>query len=162
MKAAGVPAGSLNAPQTRLAVFAWRSYRAGDGRFSMHHPPAIWTARRIVALTGIFVVLYLVWVGPERFCFESFGTLVVSPAIYPRLLPLPWSGWLLRVLLGVPWTGLVLQAVPVLMLLGALAAAMVSIAKDSALLACAALGLTGIVFGVYHFLQPFGMTLHYL
>ena len=128
----------------------------------MHHLPAIWTARRIVALTGILVVLYLAWVGPERVYYESFGTLIVSPVIYPRLLPTPWKGWLLRVLFGVPWTGLVLQAVPVLMLLGALAAAVVSIAKDSALLACAALGLTGIVFGAYHFLQPFGMTLHYL
>ena len=127
----------------------------------MHNPPAIWTARRIVALTGVLVVLYLAWVGPERFYFESFGTLIVSPAIYPRLLPPPWQGWLLRVLVGAPWTGLILQAAPVLMLLGAMAAALVSVAKNSVLLACAALGLTSIVFGAYHFLQPFGITLRF-
>jgi len=128
----------------------------------MHHSPAIWSARRIVALTGILIVVYVAWVGPERFYFESFGTLIVSPAIYPRLLPLPWKGWLLRVLVGAPWTGLFLQAVPVLMLLGAMAAAIVSIAKDSVLLAFAALGLTGIVFGVYHLLQPLGITLCFM
>ena len=150
------------APLPWLAQFLGRPYDALNEGLSMHHTPAIWTARRIVALTGILVVLYLAWIGPERFYFESFGTWIVSPAIYPRLLPLPWRGWLLKILVGAPWSGLILQAVPVLMLLGALAAAMVSIAKDSAILACAALGLTGIVFGVYHFLQPFGITLHYL
>lgn len=127
----------------------------------MNHSPAIWSARRIVALTAILVFLYMAWIGPERFCFESLGTLVVSPAIYPRLLPSPWKGWLLHMLVGAPWTGLILQAVPVFMLLGALGAATVALAKDSIILACAALGLTGIVFGVYHFLQPLGMTLHY-
>jgi len=39
---------------------------------------------------------------------------------------------------------------------------MISIAKDSVLLACAAMGLTGLVFGVYHFLQPLGITLYLL
>lgn len=128
----------------------------------MHHSSTIWTARRIVALTGILVALYLAWIGPERFYLESFGTWIVSPAIYTRLLPSPWKGWLLRVLVGTPWTGVFLQAVPVLMLVGALAAAMISIAKDSVLLACAAMGLTGLVFGVYHFLQPLGITLYLL
>jgi hypothetical protein len=127
----------------------------------MHHSPAIWSAQRIVVLTAILVVLYTLWIGPERFCYESFGTLIVSPAIYPRLLPIPWKGWLLNVLIGAPWTGLILQAIPVFMLLGAFGVAMVSLAKDSIILACAALGLTGLVFGVYHFLQPLGITLHY-
>lgn len=125
----------------------------------MNRNPASWNARRIVALTGILVVCYVVWIGPQRFYFESFGTWIISPVIYPRLLPAPWKGWLLRILVGTPWTGLVLQAIPVLMLLGAFAAALVAIAKDSAILACAALGLTGTVFGVYHFLQPLGITL---
>lgn len=126
----------------------------------MNSHQATWTARRIVALTAVLVVGYMAWVGPQRFYFESFGTLIVSPAIYPRLLPSPWKGHLLKILVGTPWTGFILQAIPVLMLLGALAAALVAIAKDSALLACGAMGMTGIVFGVYHFLQPFGITLH--
>jgi len=125
----------------------------------MNRNPATWNARRIVALTAILVVCYMAWIGPQKFYFESFGTWIVSPAIYPRLLPAPWKGWLLGILVGTPWTGFILQAIPVLMLLGAFAAALIAIAKDSAILACAALGLTGIVFGVYHCLQPLGITL---
>lgn len=125
----------------------------------MKRSPAIVTAKSIVALTCFLVVFYLLWVGPERFYYESFGTWIVSPAIYPRLLPVPWSGWLLKILLHAPVTCLFLQAVPVLMLVGACAAGAISISKNSRLLACTSLGLTGIVFGVYHWLQPMGITL---
>lgn len=125
----------------------------------MQRSPTIWTAKSIVALTCFLVVFYLLWVGPERFYYESFGTWIVSPAIYPRLLPAPWSGWLLSILLHAPLAGFFLQVVPVLMLAGACAVAAISIPKNSRLLACTSMGLTGIVFGVYHWLQPMGITL---
>jgi hypothetical protein len=128
----------------------------------MHESRPVWTARCIVALTGVFVVLYLAWVGPERFWIESSGTWILSPAIYTTLLPSPWKEWLIRILVYAPWTGLVLLAVPVVLLLGAIGAAVVAVVKNSLLPACAAMGLTGLVFGVYHILQPLGFSLHYL
>jgi len=116
----------------------------------------------MVALTGILVVIYLSWIGPERFWIESSGTWILSPSIYATLLPSPWKAWLIRVLVCAPWSGFVLLAVPVVLLLGAFGAAVVAFAKNSILLACVAMGLTGLVFGVYHLLQPFGISLHYL
>lgn len=128
----------------------------------MHELRPIWTARRIVALTGILVVLYLSWVGPERFWIESSGTWILSPSIYATLLPLPCKAWVIRILVCAPWTGFVLLAVPVVLLLGAFGAAVVAVVKNSLILACVAMGLTGLVFGVYHLLQPLGFSLHYL
>ncbi len=125
----------------------------------MHPSPVFWSVRKILALTGVSLALYLLWVGPERFYYESFGTWIVSPAIYPRLLPSPWNGWLIQTLLHVPGACLLLQAIPVLLLLGALAAGIFSIRRDSRPLACLCLGSTALVFGVYHWLQPFGITL---
>ncbi len=125
----------------------------------MHSPPVFWSARKILALTGVSLALYLLWVGPERFYYESFATWIVSPAIYPRLLPAPWNGWLIQTLLHVPGACLLLMAIPVLLLLGALVAGVFSIRRDSRLLAWLCLGGTGLVFGVYHWLQPLGITL---
>lgn len=124
--------------------------------------PRIFTAVRIVALTLLGVFLYLIWRGPERFCYESFGTLVISPEIYTRILPLPFKRWLLSALLKTPLLCYLLYAVPVFMLLGAIGAGIVSIRRNSALYAWASLVLVGIVFVVYHFLQPLGMTLNYI
>ena len=121
-----------------------------------------WTPRRVVALTGLLVVLYLLWVGPERFVIESSGTWVVSPSIYTRLLPAPWNAWLVRSLLHAPWTCVVVLAIPVVMVFIAIAVAAVAVIKNSMLLALAAFILTGLLVGAYHFLQPLGITLHYL
>jgi hypothetical protein len=117
--------------------------------------PKISSARQIVILAGLLVVTYIFWIGPERFFIESFGTWLLSPAIYPRLLPDPWKGWLLKALVFAPWSGLLVQAVPVLMLLAACGAAAAAILKNSILLA---MGLTLTVFSVYHCLQPLGIT----
>lgn len=125
----------------------------------MKYSPEIWTARSVMALTLSLLVLYLFWVGPERFYIESFGTWIISPVIYPRLLPSPWRTQLIKVLVYAPWTSFILQSIPVLLLLGATTAAVVSIVKDSLILACLAMGLTGLVFGVYHCLQPLGISL---
>ncbi|MFZ4775659.1 MAG: hypothetical protein ACOYM3_09865 [Terrimicrobiaceae bacterium] len=121
--------------------------------------PDIWTARSVTALTLSLLIFYLFRVGPERFYIESFGTWIISPVIYPRLLPSPWNAMLIKVLVYAPWTSFILQSIPVLLLLGATTAAVVSIVKDSLVLACLAMGLTGLVFGVYHCLQPLGITL---
>lgn len=128
----------------------------------MHDSRPIWTAKRIVALTGILVAIYLAWVGPERFWIESSGTWILSPSIYTTLLPPPWKGWLIWVLVYAPWFGLLLLAVPIVLLLGAMGMAVVAVGKNSLILACVAMGLTGLVFVVYHFLQPLGLSLQYL
>jgi len=143
-----------------LPSWGYAGYKGGY--FQMKDLRSIFGARRIVALTGILVVLYLSWVGPERFWIESSGTWILSPSIYATLLPSPGKAWLIRVLVYAPWTGLVLLAAPVVLLLGALGAAVVAFIKDSILLACVAMGLTGLVFGAYHLLQPLGFSLHYL
>ncbi len=119
----------------------------------------IWTARRVLALTGMLLAFYLFWVGPERFYIESFGTWIISPVIYSRILPAPWKAMLIKMLVFAPWTSLILQSIPVLLLLGATAAAVFSIVKDSLALACLCMGTTGLVFGVYHYLQPLGISL---
>lgn len=125
----------------------------------MKSSPEMWTAKSVIMITGSLLALYLIWVGPERFYIESFGTWIISPVIYPRLLPSPWKAMLIKVLVYAPWTSLILQAIPLLLLLGAATAAVVSILKDSLALACLAMGLTLLIFGVYHFLQPLGITL---
>lgn len=124
--------------------------------------PRIFTAARIIALTLLGVFLYLIWRGPERFYYESFGTFIISPEIYTRVLPMPFNHWLLAALVKAPLLSYVLYAVPVLMLSGAIVAGIVSIRRNSALYAWASLVLVGIVFVVYHFLQPLGMTVNYV
>ena len=86
----------------------------------------------------------------------------MSPSIYTRLLPAPWNAWLLRSLLHAPWTCVVVLAIPFVMVFFAVGVAAVAVVKNSMLLALAALLLTGFLVGVYHFLQPLGITLHYL
>lgn len=124
--------------------------------------PKIFTAMRIVTLTLLGVLVYLIWRGPERFYYESFGTFVISPVIYTRILPLPFNHWLLAALVKAPMLSYVLYAVPVLMLLGAIVAGIISVRRDSVLYACASLVLVATVFGVYHFLQPLGMSVNYV
>ncbi|CAN5795175.1 hypothetical protein BH09VER1_BH09VER1_19420 [soil metagenome] len=124
--------------------------------------PKIFTSVRIVAFTIAAILLYLIWRGPERFCYESFGTLIVSPEIYTRVLPSPVNHWLLGALIKVPVLSYVLYAFPVLMLLGSLAAGIFSIRRNSIVCAYACLFLAGTVFGVYHLLQPLGITFRYL
>jgi len=124
--------------------------------------PKILTSVRIVAFTIAAIFVYLIWRGPERFCYESFGTLIVSPELYTRVLPSPVNHWLLSALIKAPVLSYVLYAFPVFMLLGALAAGVQSIRRDSIHYACACLLLAGTVFGVYHFLQPLGMTFRYI
>jgi len=118
--------------------------------------------RFLVGLTALFIVLYVLWRGPERFCIESFGTWVISPGIYVRLLPEPVNHWLLSGLVKQSWVGIILYIVPVLLLVSAFFAGAWSLYKNSIVGGVACSSLVATVFSVYHFVQPLGISLVYV
>lgn len=127
----------------------------------MTSQPKLLTAERIVAGTATAVFLYTLWRGPERFCYESFGTLILSPEIYTRVLPAPINHWLLSALLHQPALSLVLYAIPVMMLVAAASSAVLAWRHKSEVCAWICCGLVALVFGTYHLLQPLGITFKY-
>lgn len=122
---------------------------------------SILNGRHVVGLTVLSIILYVLWRGPERFCVESFGTLIISPGIYIRMLPEPLNHWLLSGVVKNPWIGHLLCIVPVLLLAAATIAGAHSIRKNSLPYAFASLGIVAIVFSAYHYMQPMGITLVY-
>jgi len=119
---------------------------------------AIFTPARVAALAVGLPIVYVLLIGPERFYYESWGTWIVSPAIYTRISPPPLNGWLLHGFCRGPYLTFASYAAPVLLLFFAALLALLSIGKNSLLLAFASLVLVGSVFAVYHFLQPLGIT----
>jgi hypothetical protein len=117
------------------------------------------TPQRVVAFTVIAVTIYVLWQGPERFYYEAFGTWVVSPGIYVRVLPFPFNEWLLTGMRNVPFLPAVLCFAPLLMLSLSFAFALYSIWKESLIHAFVSLALAATVFSVYHCVQPLGITL---
>jgi hypothetical protein len=117
------------------------------------------TPHRIVALTFAAIVTYVLWRGPERFYYESLGTWIVSPSIYVRVLPGPLNQWLLTGIRNFPPLSAILCIAPLAMLSLSFAFALSSMWKESLLHAFLSLGLAAIVFSVYHFVQPLGITL---
>ena len=117
------------------------------------------TPRRVVAFTAAAILIYVFWQGPERFYYESFGTWIVSPGIYVRLLPSPLNEWLLVGLQHLPPLTWALHLAPLVMLGLSCALAMYSIWNKTLVHALISLALVAIVFSVYHFLQPLGITL---
>jgi hypothetical protein len=117
------------------------------------------TPRRVVAFTATAILIYVFWQGPERFYYESFGTWIVSPGIYVRLLPSPWNEWLLTGLRHIPLLTSALHLAPVAMLALSCALAMYSIWNKTVVHALISLALAAAVFSVYHFIQPLGITL---
>lgn len=97
-------------------------------------------------------------IGPERFYYESWGTWILSPSIYTRLAPSPLKEWLLRGFLNGHALNLVAFSIPVVMLLCSNVLAIIAIACNSLLTACCSLGLIGTLFGVYHVIQPMGIS----
>lgn len=121
-------------------------------------PKPILTPPRVASLTFALPLLYVLIIGPERFYYESWGTWIMSPVIYTRISPYPLNEWLLREFVhgyAVTWTSL---AAPVLILFLAAVLALISIGKNSIPAALSSVALVAIVFTVYHFLQPLGMT----
>jgi len=125
----------------------------------MKLPHTLISPFRIVASMVIGIFVYLLWIGPEKFYYESFGTWIMSPLIYVRILPVPLNHVLLHALHDSPWLTYLLYAAPVLLMLIAFGVALTSIRKQSVASAFGALALMTLVLGVYHFLQPMGITL---
>jgi len=123
--------------------------------------PVVFTAKRVVTLTVALVFVYIVWKGPERFYYESFGTLLLSPVICTHFLPLPYNYWLTSGLVRFPVLGYALCLVPVFILILAAAAAIYSFRKNSLPFALLSLGLTTAIFSVYHYVQPMGISVVY-
>jgi hypothetical protein len=116
----------------------------------------------VVVFTAMAILTYILWQGPERFYYESFGTWIVSPGIYVRLLPSPLNEWLLRALRHIPLLASALHLAPVALLALSFALSLYSIWNKTILHAFISLALATAVFSAYHFLQPFGITLiHY-
>lgn len=120
--------------------------------------PKLFTARILVAFTAVFIIAYILWIGPERFYYESFGTWLLSPVIYFRLLPSPFNAWLLHGLLHFPLLSHILCTIPVAMLLAAFCSAIYSLIRNSLPFALVTWLLVSSVFVVYHHLQPLGIT----
>ncbi len=120
--------------------------------------PGFVTPRRVVMFTGAAVTLYIFYIGPERFAFESFGTWILSPLIYVRLLPDPLNHWLVTAMLSHPLIGHAFCVVPIAMLVAALVLAVHAVRRNSLPSAYVSLALAVTVFSVYHLVQPMGIT----
>ena len=120
------------------------------------------TPWRVVAFTAMAIITYILWQGPDRFYYESFGTWIISPGIYVRLLPFPFNEWLLRALRHIPLLASALHLAPVALLALSFALSLYSIWNKTVVHAFISLALAAAVFSAYHFLQPFGIELiHY-
>lgn len=117
------------------------------------------TAKRLVAFTALFMLAYVLWVGPMRFSIEAYGTWLMSPLIYARLLPTPASHWLLVNLLHHPLLADFLILVPVLMFAAAFLMAAYSFWRNSLWVAYGSFLIVATVISTYHYLQPMGMSL---
>ncbi len=117
------------------------------------------TPQRVVAFTLIAIVMYVFLQGPERFYHEAFGTWIISPVIYVRLLPFPFNHWLLAGIRNFPPLSAILCIAPLLILSLSFAFAIYSIWQNSLVHAFLSLALAATVFSVYHCVQPFGITL---
>ncbi len=113
---------------------------------------------RVALSAALLPIVYVLTIGPERFYYESWGTWILSPIIYTRLAPSPLDEWLLRGFCNGPLLTWISCGIPVAMLFVSFPLALVAIAKNSLLLAFVALSLVALVFGVYHFIQPMGIT----
>jgi hypothetical protein len=122
----------------------------------------ILNGRRVVGLTLLSILVYVLWRGPERFCVESVGTWILSPSIYVRLLPEPLSHWLLAGIVKSSWVGPVLCVIPMLLLTTAAIAGFHSLRRNSLPYAFLSMGIVALVFSVYHYVQPMGITLVYI
>jgi hypothetical protein len=114
-------------------------------------------ARGIVLITLLLPLVYALSVGLERFWWESWGTWLLSPIIYVKVLPAPVGEILLRSMNAVPEFCNVLCAIPVGMLLLSSVLALRAFLVGSIVYAGAAFWLVSAVFIVYHHLQPLGM-----
>jgi len=110
----------------------------------------------------LLIFLYPLWVGWERFYYESWGTWVLSPVIYSRILPDPAGAWLAGVLLKYPHWGYLLCGAPLLLLGVAFAAAVVGFQKKSLLASSGCFCILLGILTIYHHLQPMGLTVMYL
>jgi uncharacterized membrane protein len=117
------------------------------------------TPQLVVASTVMAIGIYVLWRGPERFYYESLGTLIISPGIYVRVLPFPFNQWLLAGIQSFRPLPAILCIAPLAVLLLSFAFALYSIWKESLLHAFASFALAATVFSVYHWMQPLGISL---
>lgn len=140
------------------------SHRIDDSqssaRLTVIHSTQAWSLAPVivVGLTLLFVFAYVMARGPVPFYYESLGTMLLAPVIYVRLLPEPYNYYLLKAFAANPLGCYLLCWVPVLMLLSAVSCALHSLRRGSLPAALTSLSICVLVFGTYHYLQPFGLT----
>lgn len=114
--------------------------------------------RCLAVAIPVLVAGYVSWVGPEKFYYESVGTLILSPLIYLRFCPTGLALSAGRFLLDHSWAVFVLCGIPVALLVVAGTLGVIGYRRNSLLLSAVALALTLVVFTTYHWLQPLGFT----
>jgi hypothetical protein len=112
----------------------------------------------VVTGTVLSVFLYVLFTGPEHFYYESTGTLILSPLIYLRLMPLSWKKYVLPWMVNTPYSSELICLVPALILVLSGWLAYRSIRDHSLPKAFLSSALCATVFVTYHFLQPLGIT----
>lgn len=117
-----------------------------------------WPAQFIVLLTVLFPCVYIITVGIQRFLIESWGTWLLSPIIYQRILPPPLGQGVLYLLVKFPVLCDGLCAIPVLILCLAAFLSLRAFFDGSILKAGLAFWLVSGVFVAYHHLQPMGLS----
>jgi hypothetical protein len=112
----------------------------------------------VILLNPAFVASYIFWQGFEKFLIESYGTLILSPLIYIRLAPEPWSIYLLKASASSEWFCLFLCGIPLLMISGAAALLVRAFIHQCMTAALVAMLLVVMVFSVYHSVKHLGFT----
>lgn len=121
---------------------------------SANHVPA----HLIVLATVWGAAAYIFIIGIQRFIMESWGTLIISPGIYVRLLPEPLGQGLLYSLVKYPILNSFLCAVPLLFIGYAIILALWALWDGSVLKAGVSFWIVVTIFALYHNLQPFGLS----
>ncbi len=115
-------------------------------------------AHLIVLATVWGTAAYIFVIGIQRFIMESWGTLIISPGIYVRLLPEPLGQGLLYSLVKYPYLNTWLCAVPLLLIGYAIILSLSALWDGSVLKAGASFWIVVTILALYHNLQPFGLS----
>jgi len=119
-------------------------------------------ARLLLLASALGMGVYVLWQGVEKFCWEAFGTLIISPVIYVRICPQPFKYWLVSAVNDWPVVGFLLCLAPVAMTVLALGLAARACWKGSLPFAVTSCLLMLTIFAVYHSVKHMGIQLVYI
>jgi len=115
------------------------------------------SARLLLLANALGMGVYILWQGVEKFCWEAFGTWIISPVIYVRICPMPFKYWLVSAVNDWAIVGFLLCLVPVAMAVVSLGLGARACWKGSLPVAIAACFLMTTIFIVYHSVKHLGI-----